>query len=176
MLNLDHVLLVDQNDQPMGTMEKLAAHQQGICHRAFSVFIFSKNSPKKILLQQRASGKYHSSNLWTNTCCSHPRPEEKTAQAGERRLFEEMGLRAALHPVGTFHYVAHFDNGLTENELDHVLIGEIEECIPPFNPEEVQAFRWVEIKTLQQELQNSPEKFTAWLGQALEVALSSKSL
>ena len=176
MAATEHVLLVDENDQPLGPMEKLAAHQKGLCHRAFSVFIFSTHDTPALLLQQRAEHKYHSGGLWTNTCCSHPRPDEDIILAGERRLFEEMGIRASLTTAGTFHYIAHFDNGLIENELDHVLVGRIDECVPPFNPLEVQSYRWVEISSLQNELREHPERFTAWLAQALEVARKSRAL
>ena len=168
MAATEQVILVDENDHPIGTAEKLHAHQKGLCHRAFSVFIFHKGL---LLLQQRAKEKYHSPSLWTNTCCSHPRPGEKTIIAGQRRLKEEMGLDVSLQAAGKFHYLAHFSNGLIENEVDHVLVGTIDqtEIIP--NEKEVQACRWVEPSELYKELVQFPEQFTPWLKQALDVAL-----
>jgi isopentenyl-diphosphate delta-isomerase len=123
MTATEHVILVDEYDNPIGTAEKLEAHRESLCHRAFSVFILRNSNGLEVLLQQRAKHKYHSPLLWTNTCCSHPRPGEEVIAAGQRRLKEEMGLEIALKSLGSFHYIAHFDNGLTENEVDHVLVG-----------------------------------------------------
>src|SRR5689334_9028970 len=117
------VILVDEQDNPLGFAEKLTAHQQGLCHRAFSVFVLRKNPEWEILLQQRAQDKYHSPNLWTNTCCSHPLPGETIQSAAERRLKEECGISLPLTIIGRFHYIAELDNGLTENEVDYVLLG-----------------------------------------------------
>lgn len=167
MTATEQVILVDEKDRPLGTAEKLAAHREGLCHRAFSIFIVRYTPEMEILLQQRAHNKYHSANLWTNTCCSHPRPNEDILAAGHRRLREEMGIEVALTPVGMFHYIAHFENGLTENEVDHVLIGTTELEAIPFNPEEVQAYRWVSLSSLKQEMTLYPERFTPWLGQAM---------
>jgi isopentenyl-diphosphate delta-isomerase type 1 len=169
MAAIEQVILVDEFDQPHGTAEKLQAHREGLCHRAFSVFLYKNTHTIELLIQQRAKEKYHSPNLWTNTCCSHPRPGENTLAAAERRLFEELGLKVPLKTIGSFHYIAHFDNGLTENELDHVIIGEfIDEKIEA-NPHEVQDTRWVSITDLQQELDIHPERFTPWLGRVLEM-------
>lgn len=176
MTATEQVILVDENDNPVGTAEKLSAHRQNLRHRAFSVFIFRKQSEVELLLQQRANGKYHSANLWTNTCCSHPRPGEGVIQAGERRLREEMGLTVALKSAGLFHYIAHFDNGLVENEMDHVLVGFIEDQAITLDPNEAQAYRWVTIAELSKELTNQPEQFTPWFKQALEVVLGSAEL
>lgn len=162
------VILVDEQDNPIGTAEKIAAHRENLCHRAFSVFIYRYSPDLQVLLQQRASGKYHSPNLWTNTCCSHPRPGEEVIAAGKRRLKEEMGIEAELRALGRFHYIAHFDNGLTENEVDHVLVGTLNGVINP-NPEEVQDYRWVSVVELKKELEAEPERFTPWLKQALGV-------
>ena len=115
------VILVDENDVQTGTMEKMEAHRQGLLHRAFSIFIFNSNG--EFLLQQRAPGKYHNGNLWTNTCCSHPLPGENILEAANRRLSEEMGFTTKLSPAFTFIYNAKFDNGLTEHEFDHVFTG-----------------------------------------------------
>ncbi|MBN1820393.1 MAG: isopentenyl-diphosphate Delta-isomerase, partial [Prolixibacteraceae bacterium] len=112
------VICVDENDNPIGEMEKMEAHEKAVLHRAFSVFIF--NSKKELLLQQRSAGKYHSALLWTNTCCSHPVPGELTENAAKRRLKEEMGMNAELKFLFKFQYKAPFDNGLTEHEIDHV--------------------------------------------------------
>lgn len=169
MTATEHVILVDENDHPTGTAEKLAAHQQSLRHRAFSVFIYRKQPKLELLLQQRADNKYHSAGLWTNTCCSHPRPDEDILEAGQRRLLEEMGIRATLSSLGWFHYIAHFSNGLTENEIDHVLIGGMsqEEFVP--NKDEVQAYRWVSLTDLKGEMGRWPERFTPWLGQVVEM-------
>lgn len=169
MAAIEQVILVDEFDRPQGTAEKLEAHREGLCHRAFSVFIYRNNHTIELLMQQRAKEKYHSPNLWTNTCCSHPRPGEDTIAAAERRLFEELGVKLPLNSIGKFHYTAHFDNGLTENEVDHVILGElIDEKIEP-NPAEVQDTRWISIADLQRELLLHPEKFTPWLGGVLDI-------
>jgi len=168
MAAIEQVILVDEFDRPQGTAEKLEAHRLGLCHRAFSVFLYRNNHTIELLIQQRAKEKYHSPSLWTNTCCSHPRPEENTLDAAKRRLFEELGVKLPLHSIGKFHYIAHFDNGLTENEVDHVVIGElIDEKIEP-NPDEVQDIHWISIADLQNELALHPEKFTPWLGGVLD--------
>ncbi|MCD6040174.1 MAG: idi [Gammaproteobacteria bacterium] len=168
MAATEQVILVDENDHPIGTTEKLHAHQEGLCHRAFSVFVFHKGL---LLLQQRAKEKYHSPQLWTNTCCSHPRPGEEVITAGQRRLKEEMGIDIPLQTVGYFHYIAHFNNGLIENEIDHVLVGTIaHQNIYP-NPLEVQNHRWVTRTALEKELAHTPEHFTPWLKQALNYAI-----
>ena len=117
----DKVILVDKNDNQVGLMPKLEAHEKGLLHRAFSVFIF--NNEYKLLLQKRATSKYHSGGLWTNTCCSHPREGEDISEAANRRLFEEMGIKTSLRKVYDFIYKAELDNGLTENEFDHVFYG-----------------------------------------------------
>ncbi len=169
MTATEYVILVDQNDNPIGTAEKLDAHRKGLCHRAFSVFIFRNQPEKQLLLQQRAKNKYHSPGLWTNTCCSHPRLDEDIIQAGERRLKEEMGITATLKSIGQFHYIAHFNNGLTENEVDHVLVGTLEnESFQP-NPDEVEYYRWITLSDLQHELSLNSDQFTPWLKQALSL-------
>lgn len=169
MTATEHVILVDENDNPIGIAEKLQAHRDNLCHRAFSIFIFRRQPRVEILLQQRAKTKYHSPLLWTNTCCSHPRPDEAVIQAGQRRLKEEMNIDTLLQSLGSFHYIAHFDNGLSENEIDHVLVGFYEaDKISP-NPHEVEAYRWVTVENLKQELVAHPEQFTPWLGKALQL-------
>lgn len=155
----EKVILVDQNDTPLGLMEKMEAHQKGLLHRAFSVFII--NSKGEILLQQRAFDKYHSPGLWTNTCCSHQREGESNIQAGVRRLKEEMGMEVALTEIFSFIYKAPFENGLTEHELDYVLIGKSDNQ-PIINTQEVANWQWNSPENIKIEIQNTPEKFTAW--------------
>ena len=166
----EFVILVDESDNPTGTAEKLRAHRENLCHRAFSVFIFRKEPELQLLLQQRALHKYHSPGLWTNTCCSHPRPGEDIIKAGERRLREEMGIETPLFSAGKFHYIAHFDNGLVENEIDHVLVGTISDLSFAANKEEVHAYQWTSIPDLQEKLALFPKQFTPWLSRAFEMA------
>jgi len=166
----EYVILVDEQDQELGSTEKLQAHREGLLHRAFSVLIFRQEAQLEVLLQQRAASKYHSPNLWTNACCSHPRPGEAILEAATRRLEEELGLSLALRQVGQFQYRAEFSNGLTENELDHVLVGQYQnEPITP-NPKEVQAYQWLAVPDLRQDLEQQPEKYTPWLKKALALA------
>lgn len=169
---IEHVILVDENDQPIGEQEKLKAHELAQCHRAFSVFIYRLNTENEleILLQQRHLEKYHCGGLWTNTCCGHPRPSETTLEAATRRLFEEMGIKSDLKEVGVFHYIAPFDNGLTENEIDHVFIGMMKSEIINPHPEEIHAYRWITIQNLNKVIQETPDQFTPWLPQALNIA------
>jgi isopentenyl-diphosphate delta-isomerase type 1 len=166
----EYIVLVDEQNREIGQAEKLAAHEKNQLHRAFSVFIFRKAPEIEVLLQQRAADKYHCGGLWTNTCCSHPHPGETILAAGQRRLQDELGFTAPLTDLGWFHYNVHFDNGLSENEIDHVLIGEIDDAsLPKPNPTEVQALRWITIEQLETELAAEPTKFTPWLRQALDV-------
>ncbi len=155
----DYVILVDENDHPIGQMEKLEAHQKGLLHRAFSVFIF--NSKGELLIHRRAANKYHSPNLWTNTCCSHPRPGENALDAANRRLMEEMGMKTNLSHAFEFMYKVGFDNGLTEHEYDHVFFG-YTDAKPEINPEEVSEFEYVSMKELVQMIENQPNQYTAW--------------
>ena len=173
----EYVILVDAQDREIGTAEKLYAHQQNLLHRAFSVFIFRHQPQLELLLQQRALGKYHSPGLWTNTCCSHPCSTEDLLYAGQKRLVEELGLTANLSHVGWFHYNVHFLNGLSENEIDHVLVGTVSPhaTISP-NPEEVHTYRWVTLQDLRAEMAAHPEQFTPWLEKALEVATRPSSI
>lgn len=167
----EHVILVDQSDQQIGVAEKISAHEKNLLHRAFSVFIFRKNPEIELLLQQRALHKYHSPGLWTNSCCSHPRSGEDTVAAGERRLFEELGIQAKLTDIGWFIYNAHFDNGLHEHEADHVLVGSVEaNATIKMNPDEVQDYRWITLAELDKEMSENPDRFTFWFKQALEMA------
>ena len=155
----EEVILVDTNDRPLGTMPKMEAHEKAVLHRAFSVFILNKKG--ELLLQQRAWEKYHSPGLWTNSCCSHQRKGESNLEAGNRRLEEEMGMEADLEELFSFIYKAPFDNGLTEHELDHVLLG-YSDSDPNMNSDEVAAFRWAPLETIAAEMQADPDQFTAW--------------
>jgi len=153
------VILVDKNDQAIGTMDKMEAHAKALLHRAFSVFIF--NTAGEILMQQRAKHKYHSGGLWTNTCCSHPFPGEDTLEAANRRLFEEMGLKTELKFVFKFQYKAPFDNELTEHEIDHVFVGETNE-VPQIHPDEVADYKYMKMEDIQTDILNHPEQYTVW--------------
>ncbi|MGG8496543.1 isopentenyl-diphosphate Delta-isomerase [Tenacibaculum sp. TC6] len=155
----EHVILVDEQDNPIGVMEKIEAHEKALLHRAFSVFVF--NHKGDLLLQQRAKEKYHSPLLWTNTCCSHQREGETNIEAGKRRLQEEMGFSCDLEEVFSFIYKAPFDNGLTEHELDHVMVGKYEED-PDVNSEEVEAYKWMPLNEVKSDIENRPEIYTEW--------------
>jgi len=155
----EEVILVDTNDNALGTMEKLAAHQAGQLHRAFSVFIF--NSKGELLLQQRAHDKYHSAGKWSNTCCSHPRPGEQNMDAAKRRLMEEMGLGCELRYGFNFVYHAGFSNGLSEYEFDHVFFGDTDE-LPLIDPAEVADFAYVSPEQLKNKLKQEPDEYTEW--------------
>ena len=155
----ENVILVDTNDEQIGLMPKLEAHEKAVLHRAFSVFIL--NNKNEIMLQQRAHQKYHSPLLWTNTCCSHQREGESNIQAGSRRLFEEMGFKTELKELFHFIYKAPFDNGLTEHELDHVMIGYYDEA-PVINSEEVEDWKWMPIEAVKSDIQNNPDLYTIW--------------
>lgn len=158
-MQAEFLILVDENDTELGQMEKLEAHQKGLLHRAFSILIF--NSNQEILLQQRAASKYHSPLLWTNTCCSHPRPKETIDVAAKRRLKEEMNLEVPLKNVFSFRYRAELDKNLIEHELDHVLFGFSDEN-PILNPEEAADFRWISLSDLKLEIQQNKSNFTQW--------------
>ena len=155
----DFLILVDENDNPIGKMEKTITHQQGILHRAFSVFIF--NTKGEMLLQQRALNKYHSGGLWTNTCCSHPRYGEELNDAANRRLFEEMGMSCKLEYAFNFIYKVNFENGLTEHEFDHVFIG-ISDTQPLISKDEVSNWKYVKPEDIISEMDSHPEYFTEW--------------
>ena len=156
---MEYVVLVDENDQPIGQMEKQAAHIEPHLHRAFSVFIF--NSKGELLMQQRALSKYHSPGLWTNTCCSHPRDGETLQEATSRRLMEEMGMSCEMHEVYTFIYKAPVGQGLTEHEFDHVFIGQSDDA-PQINREEVESWKYMSIDALKNDILLHPELYTEW--------------
>ncbi|MAW16407.1 MAG: isopentenyl-diphosphate delta-isomerase [Flavobacteriaceae bacterium] len=155
----EQVVLVNTNDQPLGLMPKMEAHEKGVLHRAFSVFIL--NDAGELMLQQRALHKYHSPGLWTNTCCSHQRNGESNIVAGKRRLQEEMGFVAELHELTSFIYKAPLNNGLTEHELDHIMIGHFNGT-PEINPEEVANWKWMYVDDVRDNIQKHPENYTVW--------------
>jgi len=155
----EFVILVDENDKQIGVMPKLEAHKKAVLHRAFSVFIF--NDKHELMLQQRALKKYHSPGLWTNTCCSHQREGESNIEAGKRRLQEEMGFVTDLKESISFIYKAPFDNGLTEHEYDHVLIGKYNDE-PKINEDEVANWKWMTLDDVNKDLKTHPEHYTAW--------------
>ena len=155
----EKVILVDTNDNPIGLMNKLEAHEKAVLHRAFSVFIL--NDKNELMLQQRAQHKYHSPLLWTNTCCSHQRENETNIQAGTRRLLEEMGFETELKEMFHFIYKAPFDNGLTEHELDHVMIGYYNN-MPDINKEEVESWKWMKIEYVKNDMITNPDQYTIW--------------
>ncbi|MBM3916363.1 MAG: isopentenyl-diphosphate Delta-isomerase [Sphingomonadales bacterium] len=155
----EYVVLVNEDDREIGQLEKMEAHRLGLLHRAFSVILF--NNKGELLLQQRAAHKYHSPLLWTNACCSHPRPEESVLNAAERRLQEEMGMSAKMQYAFHFIYKAKLDQGLTEHELDHVVFAYADED-PKINTDEVEAYKWISLSDLLQDLENYPHAYTAW--------------
>lgn len=153
------VILVDENDNQVGLMPKMEAHEKALLHRAFSVFVF--NDAKELMIQQRALSKYHSPGLWTNTCCSHQREGESHIDAGKRRLMEEMGFTTELEESISFIYKAPFDNGLTEHEFDHILTGSYN-GEPNLNPEEVAAWKWMPLSEIKSDMEENPQVYTAW--------------
>jgi isopentenyl-diphosphate delta-isomerase len=155
----EEVILVNQENEQIGTMAKMEAHEKALLHRAFSVFI--TNDKGEIMLQQRAASKYHSPLLWTNTCCSHQRVGESNIDAGKRRLQEEMGFQAELKELFSFIYKAPFDNGLTEHEYDHVMLGSFN-SEPNINPNEVEAWKWMSPELVKEDIFDNPNDYTAW--------------
>ena len=155
----EKVILVNENDEQIGTMPKMEAHEKALLHRAFSVFVF--NDKNELMLQQRAAHKYHSPLLWTNTCCSHQRVGETNIEAGRRRLMEEMGFVVELEDTISFIYKAPFDNGLTEHEFDHVLIGYYKD-VPKITPDEVASWKWMHLEAVKNDILEHPELYTEW--------------
>jgi len=155
----EKVILVNEQDEPIGLMPKMEAHEKAVLHRAFSVFVL--NADNEVMLQQRASQKYHSPLLWTNTTCSHQREGETNIAAGTRRLREEMGFTTELKELFSFIYKAPFDNGLTEHELDHVMIGYYNDA-PMLNPDEAESWKWMSIEAVKADMQQNPDLYTVW--------------
>lgn len=172
-MDRNNVVLVDKNDNAIGVMEKLVAHEQGELHRAFSVFIF--NDKGELLLQQRANHKYHGAGLWTNTCCSHPQWGEDVGASAMERLNYEMGLKCSLKLVYSFIYHAAVENNLTEHELDYVFIG-FSNAQPIINSDEVRSYKWVSIKEVLKDIENIPTNYTVWFKQALPELISKIEL
>lgn len=170
---MEQVILVDTNDNPMGSEEKIKAHELALLHRAFSVFVFNKKG--ELMLQRRALSKYHSPGLWTNTCCSHPRPGEETVDAAHRRLLEEMGFDCDLEWKFSFIYKAPFDNGLTEHEFDHVFFGTYDHE-PFINRDEAEAWKWIKIDDLLADVKKNPSNYTVWFRIALEKMMEKNVL
>jgi isopentenyl-diphosphate delta-isomerase len=155
----EEVILVDADGREIGTMNKLEAHKKGLLHRAFSILIF--NSRNEFLLQRRAEGKYHSGGLWSNTCCSHPRPYEDILSAAGRRLKEELGLSAKLEIMYHFIYKVDFPDGLSEHELDYVITGMTDE-LPVLNPEEASEWKYISYQDLKTDIDQNPDLYTYW--------------
>ena len=168
----NHIVIVDENDNEISTQEKLKAHQQGNLHRAFSVFLF--NQKGEMLLQQRALSKYHSAGLWSNACCSHPRPGEDTIDAAHRRLVEEMGFDCQIEKVFDFIYRTEFDDGLIEHEFDHVFIGKYDGVVKP-DPDEVESYKWVAIEELKKDIRENPQKYTSWFKIAFDKVMKFRN-
>lgn len=159
MIQEEYVVLVDKIDNPIGQMEKQEAHIKGVMHRAFSVFIFNNNN--ELMLQQRALTKYHSPGLWTNTCCSHPRVDEKTKDAAHRRMMEEMGFDCEFEKAFTFTYKSDVGGGLIEHEFDHVFFGR-SEIKPKINQEEVNDWKYMDMKSIREDMNTNPTRYTVW--------------
>lgn len=155
----EQVILVNERDEQIGLMPKMEAHKKALLHRAFSVFVF--NDRNELMIQRRALDKYHSPGLWTNTCCSHQREGESNIDAGKRRLQEEMGFTTNLKDTISFIYKAPFDNGLTEHEFDHILVGYYNDE-PHLNPEEADDYKWVGLEELKLDMKKNPEIYTEW--------------
>jgi isopentenyl-diphosphate delta-isomerase len=168
----EYVVLVDKDGRHIGTEEKIAAHKAGLLHRAFSTFIF--NTSGLLLIQKRSPNKYHCGNLWSNTCCSHPKPDETLEEAIHRRLKEEMGFDCILVYLDSFIYSARFNNGLIENEVDHVYYGVYDGKIE-VNPMEVSDYKWIEPENLIEDIGFNHSKYTPWLKPALKIILAHSS-
>lgn len=166
---MEQVILVNESDHQIGVMEKMEAHEKAILHRAFSVFLF--NSLGEMMLQRRALTKYHSAGLWTNACCSHPRPGETALEAAQRRTKEELGIQPQIQHIFSFMYKASFDNGLTEHEFDHVFIGQWNDDVH-LNPEEVAEIRYLTIEEIRSDMQQNPDHYTAWFKIAFDQVTS----
>ena len=164
-MNTEKVILVDKDDLAIGEMEKMEAHEKAVLHRAFSIFVF--NGQNKLMLQQRALDKYHSPGLWTNTCCSHPRPGETVLNAGHRRLVEEMGFDCEIEKIFDFIYKAELDQGLAEHEFDHVFFGQYDSQ-PNINPKEVASWKWMKMEDIAGDMKENPESYTIWFRIAFE--------
>ncbi|NQU99744.1 MAG: isopentenyl-diphosphate Delta-isomerase [Parcubacteria group bacterium] len=166
------IILVNENNKKIGEGEKMDVHEKGLLHRAFSIFIF--NNKNELMLQKRAATKYHSPNLWSNTCCSHPKPSEKTKDGAERRIEEEMGFKCELEELLSFTYKVGFSNGLVENEYDHIFMGEHKDK-PRLNLEEASDWKWVDLEDLEKDMHKNPENYTHWLKLCLNKLITAVS-
>jgi isopentenyl-diphosphate delta-isomerase len=160
----DQLVLVDESDVAIGSIEKMKAHSEGLLHRAFSIFLFDDDG--RMLLQRRALTKYHSAGLWSNACCGHPRTGEQTAAGARRRLQEELGIDSSLNHLGSFRYRAELENGLVEHEIDHVFVGRHNGSVDP-NPAEVADWEWIDLDTLAFDLSRNGSRYTPWFGLAV---------
>jgi len=167
---MEQVILVNEKDQQVGVMKKLLAHEQGLLHRAFSIFIFNRKG--QLLLQHRAATKYHSGGLWTNTCCSHPSPGEELLDAANRRLMEEMGMTCSLKHLFSFKYKVNLDHQLVEHELDHVFVA-VSDQTPRLNPQEADEYRYESPGILLEEIDQNPDEFTEWFKISLRRVVDS---
>ena len=165
MLDKTEVVLVDRDDNVIGSMEKLEAHQKGLLHRAFSIFVFNSNN--ELLIHKRAMGKYHSEGLWTNTCCSHPMPGESIIDAAHRRLNQEMGFDCEMQSIFSFIYYVSLENELVEHELDHVLVGRFDGK-PILNTEEASEFKWESLEKIINDIKSKPDEYTYWFKLIME--------
>jgi isopentenyl-diphosphate delta-isomerase len=172
-MNSNEVILVDERDNAIGVMEKMEAHQRGLLHRAFSIFLFNGNG--EMLLQRRALSKYHSPGLWTNTCCSHPMQGESLEMAAVRRLREEMGMACTMTKAFDFIYKAELDNDLIEHEFDHVFFGTTNQA-PAINLDEVSDWKWMSIYDVYIDVQLNPARYTEWFKIALPEVMSQLKL
>ena len=170
---IDDIILVDENDVQVGTGEKMAVHEAGKLHRAFSIMIF--NPRGELMLQKRAKEKYHCGGLWTNACCSHPRPGETLAEATKRRLAEEMGMTCELEEIFSFIYKSSFSNGLAEHEFDHVFVGQFD-GEPNLNPSEAEAWRWINWKDLLADIDRNQDNYTPWFLKIIEEYTKTQKL
>ncbi len=157
--------LVNSEDEIIGHQEKLSVHEEGLLHRAFSILVFNKN--RELLIHRRAYGKYHSPGLWTNTCCGHPNQDESMEMAVNRRLEEEMGISCTLNFAFKFHYLAHFDNGLIENEIDHVYVGQFDDAFI-VNPDEVAEWMWILPEKIKLDMEINPDNYTYWFKEIMQ--------
>lgn len=164
----DQIILVDEQDREIGTAGKLDAHRAGQRHRAFSIFVF--NPAGQLLLQKRASKKYHSGGLWSNTCCSHPRPGASLEEEAHRRLKEEMGFECDLQRIFSFEYRVQFENDLWENEIDHVFVGGYDGNPSP-DPEEAEDWKWMDLEALVNDVKTNPESYSYWLRISIDQVL-----
>ncbi|MBI2642320.1 MAG: isopentenyl-diphosphate Delta-isomerase [Candidatus Wildermuthbacteria bacterium] len=173
MKTKNEVILVDERDNEIGVLEKIEAHRLGKLHRAFSIFVF--NSKGELLIQKRALAKYHSGGLWSNTCCSHPRPGEQLEVTARKRLKEEMGIECDLREIHKFIYNTEFGNGLVEYEYDHVLVGRSDD-MPVVNSEEAEDWRWVDTRFLVADMKDNPDSYTYWFRISLDDVLAVVTL